>query len=240
MPSDFYDGAVQQTADAEVTVPQAAQMGFEAMGAVQQAAQSSARGTQGAVSEVARLMSYKAMADADLKRKGVQRDYEREHASAMQAAPGTAGSFFHEDGSLDTEKVDDFTTRYRDALAECDPGMVLPGDRLRWDTEHADFTQTSIDRLVGKTQMEVADSVKRVGRSILAECEQNEDWAGYEREVSHQNEAGLLTDAEARLMLRRMDTHKAVKAQKGQHAAHLNVSPVQPGKTGTFAGAVFH
>lgn len=239
MASDFYDGAVQQTADFEVPVPQVPQMRFEAQEAVQQAAVSSARGMQGALSGVTRLMSYKAMADADLKRKGVQRTFEQEHARAMQAAPGTDGSFFHEDGSLDTDKVDDFTARYRDALKECDPGVVLPNDRVRWDAEHADFTQTSVDRLVGKTELEVADSVKRVGRSILAECELNEDWAGYEREVSHQNEAGLLTDAEARVMLRRQDARKAVKAQKGTKAAHLNLSPVQKGKTGTFDGVSF-
>lgn len=231
MPDDgFYDGAAQQTADVSMPVPQAQTMGFDAMGAVQKAAASSADGAQGAVSALTRMLSYKSMAEADLQRKAAQRQFENEYDQAMQAAPGTARSLFHADGSLDTDKLDDFSARYEEALNEVDPGVVLPEDRARWDAEHADFKQTSLDRLKGKAQLAVAGNVKRVGQTVLAECAANNDWAGYEREVSNQNAAGLLTDAEARMALRRVDSHKAVAAQKGKPAAHLNVSPVQKGK----------
>lgn len=239
MDDDLYSGAVQQTADVGVTLPGAPQMSFGALGAVQQSAASAAQGGQHAVSNLTRMLSYKAVADATMKRKAQQTTFETEYEEMMKAAPGTARSLFLEDGSLDTDKLDDFSTRYREAVQACDPGVVLPDDRVRFDTEQADFLQTSIDRLQGKAELAVSEGVRRVSRAILDECELNEDWAGYEREVSHLNAAGILTDAEARVMLRKNDARRAVKAQKGVKKASLNVSPVQKGKAGTFDNISF-
>lgn len=161
-----------------------------------------ARALGGVFESFGRLRDYKSMTEAKLKLRGVQDEMEVDFKERLQAAPGSARSFYNEDGTRSQEKVDAFTQKWGDKLSEVKPGEFYDlAKRSEWEAERNEFVENSVKRLSGQAQLHELDNIQRVGDATLKECALNDDAGGFAREVHRQVDAGVLTEQEGRLKM---------------------------------------
>lgn len=178
------------------------QLGMIAGEEFRRAGVNAARALGGVFESFGRLRDYRSMAEAKLKLRGIQDEMEVDFKERLQAAPGSARSFFNADGTRSQEKMDAFTQRWGDRLGEVSPGEFYDlTKRSEWEMERKEFVENSVKRLSGQAQLHEIDNIRRVGDATLKECAQNDDAGGFALEVQRQVDAGVLTEQEGRLKM---------------------------------------
>lgn len=178
---------------------QARHVGVTAQEELTRAVVNNARAVGGVVGSFERMQDYNSRAKANLDTKNIQSDMETDFGKRMQAAPGSALSFFDEDGKLNQAKVDGFALEYKEKFESVQPGFWDFSKKAEWENERDGMVQNSMKRMAGQTQLYELENIKRTGDAALKECELNDDAEGYAGEIRRQVEAGVLTEQEGRV-----------------------------------------
>ena len=81
---------------------------------------------------VAKLMDYKTETDALQQLDAIQTETETRVKRGLEAAPGSAESFFYEDGSINTAMIDDLGQEVQGQLGAIAPSFIDPDRAQRF------------------------------------------------------------------------------------------------------------
>lgn len=152
---------------------------------------------------LSKTLDYKRSTEAQMNLKRYATEARNELQAGLDAAPGTAKSFYYENGDIDQSKVEEFLTKYNDLYDGETPIITDPEMRAEFMRERDEAKMLLGTQLMGQVNLHEAKQVRRVGKAVLDEYAAAGDWSGYEREVARQRAAGICTDPEARAMQRR-------------------------------------
>lgn len=184
---------------------------------------------------LSKTLDYKRTAAAQMNLKKYAAEAKNELQAGLDAAPGTAKSFYYENGDIDQSKVEEFLTKYNDLYDSEAPIISDPEMSMNYIRERDEAKMLLGTQLMGQVNLHEARQIRRVGKAMLDEYAQAGDWSGYEREVERQRAAGICTAPEAKAMQRKARgaaTHRrgtSTRApqlavpRKAQGAAHEEV-----------------
>lgn len=151
--------------------------------------------------DIVRMTDYKRGAQAQRDLNAARTTAETELNEGLAAAPGTAKSFFFEDGSRDEDKINDYIARTSDAYAAVDPGFVNPEAALRWREERTDFIENAKMRTIGQIADHELRSIRQAFEDQQELLLRQGDMGGAERNIRHAHSAGLISNTKMQSML---------------------------------------
>lgn len=146
---------------------------------------------------VAKLMDYKTETDARLKLDAIQTETETRVKRGLEAAPGSAESFFYEDGSINTAMIDDLGQEVQGKLGAITPSFIDPDRAQKFAADKDSFSGNLVTRVKGQADLHQLQNIRRASEAALSLCLQNGDYAGAVRELDRQVDAGILMPQEA-------------------------------------------
>lgn len=171
-----------------------------ANGAIADAGEGRARFLGKLGSNVIRMKDYKIGAQAQRDLNEVRAAAETELNEGLAAAPGTAKSFFFENGSQDADKINEYLARTSDAYAAIDPEFANPEAALRWREERTDFIENAKLRTIGQIAAYELRSIRQAFEERHALALAQGDKGAALRNIDNAVEAGIVTRTKANAM----------------------------------------
>ena len=160
--------------------------------------QKAGEGTMGEIGEAMKeTYNYRMEEDAKDQMNAIQNQAEAEAKEGMESAPGSAKSWFLEDGTLDKDKVADFQSRYKEAYDGVNPALWGNEAQIRWGKMKGEYLRNSERRLVGQTVAGQLEATKRVANAALENALVKGDMKAFATEAYRQAGVGILTRVEA-------------------------------------------
>ncbi len=161
---------------------------------------------------VAKLMDYKTETDALQQLDAIQTETETRVKRGLEAAPGSAESFFYEDGSINTAMIDDLGQEVQGQLGAIAPSFIDPDRAQRFATKKEAFSGNLVMRVKGQADLHQLQNIRRVSDARMQSLLGAFDWDGALGEVDRQLDAGIISPAEADL--KRMGINKAAASDE--------------------------
>lgn len=168
-----------------------------------------------AMKEAVALMDYKERADGLLGLQKAQRDGEQALQLGLTAPYGSEESFYHEDGTVNSAKVEDFKLQLADVYDQVEPRFVSPEARAEWDVRKLREFEDGMRRMVGKVQREELKNIRSSGEAVMASLLGNGEYQGAVAEAEAQFKAGVKSLAERNEAIRAARAAQVVAGQRG-------------------------
>lgn len=161
---------------------------------------------------VAKLMDYKTETDARLKLDAIQTETETRVKRGLEAAPGSAESFFYEDGAINTGMIDDLGKEVQEKLEGIAPSFIDPNRAQKFAADKDSFSGNLVTRVKGQADLHQLKNIRRASEARMQSLMGAFDWDGALSEIDRQLDAGIISQAEADL--KRMGINKAAAADE--------------------------
>lgn len=168
-----------------------------------------------ALSEAVALMDYKERADGLLGLQKAQRDGEQALQLGLTAPYGSEESFYHEDGTVNSAKVEDFKLQLADVYDQVEPRFVSPEARAEWDVRKRGEFEDGVRRMVGQVQRVELGNIRASGEAVMASLLGNGEYQGAVAEAEAQFKAGVKSLAERNEAIRAARAAQVVAGQRG-------------------------
>ncbi len=212
---NFYNGGGLNISGAAMGQMQAHRVEAFAQKDIMQAASNSAQVLGDVQTEVAKLMDYKTETEARKKLEGIQTETQARVKRGLEAAPGSADSFFYEDGSINQSMIDDLGTEVQEKLDSINPSFIDPARGQKFAEAKDDFSGNLTKRVAGQAQLHQLQAIRRTSEAALALEIERGNYSGAAAELDRQVEAGILVPKEAqakKLQLARMSLGRRVSS----------------------------
>lgn len=143
------------------------------------------------------VYNYRMEEEAKTQLDDIQTRAEAEARAGMESAPGSAKSWYLEDGTLDNEKIADFRNRYDAEYNSVNPILWGTDAQISWGKRKAEYLRNSSSRLTGQAIEGQLQATKRVANASLENALRKNDMKAFATEAYRQADAGILTRVEA-------------------------------------------
>ena len=168
-----------------------------------------------ALNEAVALMDYKERADGLLGLQKAQRDGEQALQLGLTAPYGSEESFYNEDGTVNSAKVEDFKLQLADVYDQVEPRFVSPEARAEWDVRKRGEFEDGVRRMVGQVQRVELGNIRASGEAVMASLLGNGEYQGAVAEAEAQFKAGVKSLAERNEAIRAARAAQVVAGQRG-------------------------